>query len=136
MPLQNIAYLVEFGVSWALFGLIWTIQLSHYPAFRFIAEQQFLDFHQHHTRSITLIVMPLMLVELAIAGFLLYQYGWSELIPLMLVLLIWASTFFIQIPLHHQLGEGKNLALIEKLVTTNWIRTILWTLKALWISIL
>lgn len=134
MEWSNLTDLMNIGVSWALFGLIWTIQLSHYPAFQFIEDEKFLAFHQHHTSSITLVVMPLMLLELALSIWLVYQQGWNWSIPLFLVIAIWASTFLIQIPLHHQLGSGKDLTIIQKLVYTNWIRTILWTTKALLVS--
>jgi len=134
MIFQSIEQILNLAASWALFGLIWTIQLSHYPAFKFIGESQFHDFHQHHTGSITLVVMPLMLIELALAFWFTYQYGWAWGIPLCMVLLIWASTFFIQIPLHNQLADGKNIDIIQRLITTNWLRTILWTIKAVLVS--
>ena len=112
------------------------IQLVHYPTFEFIAKDDFLVFHQHHTRSITIIVMPLMLAEIGLAFYLAQQQEWAViwLIPLILVLLIWLSTFLIQVPIHQQLGIGKDGSLIKQLVQTNWIRTILWTIKALWLS--
>jgi len=96
----------------------------------------FLAFHQHHTRSITFIVMPLMLGELGLTFYLAQQQKWALiwLIPLILVLLIWLSTFLIQVPLHNQLGIGQDSSLIKRLVQTNWIRTILWTIKAIWLS--
>lgn len=122
--------------SWMLVGLIWTIQLVHYPTFRYIDSEAFLDFHKHHTFSITLIVMPLMLIELGLASWLAYDNKWalSFLVPFILVLLIWISTFFVQIPMHNQLAAGKDLNAIQRLVSSNWIRTILWTGKALWLT--
>lgn len=122
--------------TWLLVGLIWVIQLVHYPSFEFIATDNFLAFHQHHTRSITMIVMPLMLGELGLAVYLAQQQKWGLiwLVPLILVLGIWLSTFLIQVPIHNQLGVGKDSHLIKRLVQTNWVRTILWTIKAIWIS--
>ena len=127
---------INLSVTWALFGLIWVIQLVHYPSFSYIEQSRFLNFHQHHTQSITIIVAPLMLLELGLAAWLAYNSGfnWRETIPFVLVLLIWVSTVFIQIPIHQKLAEGKNLELIQKLVLTNWIRTVLWTVKAIWFS--
>ncbi len=134
--ISNTEWLAHLATSWALFGLIWTIQLSHYPSFRFVDEDQFSAFHLHHTRSITLVVMPLMLLELGLVFWQNYQTNWSWIwvVPLVLVLLIWASTFFISVPLHTQLEGGKNLDVIKKLVDTNWIRTILWSVKVGWVS--
>ncbi len=123
-------------ISWVLVGLIWVIQLVHYPTFEFISTDHFLAFHQHHTRSITPIVMPLMLGELGLGLYLAQQQKWSIiwLIPFVFVLGIWLSTFLIQVPIHNQLGAGKDSNLINKLVQTNWIRTSLWTIKTIWLS--
>jgi len=128
------ATFINLVVSWALFSLIWVVQLVHYPAFEFVDSQRFLDFHQHHTSSITLIVMPLMLTELGISIYLAKQQPSIYLAPLILVVLIWLSTFLIQVPIHNALGNGKDSFLIQKLINTNWIRTILWTIKAIWVS--
>lgn len=127
---------INVAVSWALVGLIWVIQLVHYPTFSYVDNSDFLKFHAHHSNSISIIVLPLMLIELALAIYLAYQGQWNfaALIPLLFVLLIWASTFFIQVPLHQKLGQRKDLILIQKLVSTNWIRTIFWTIKAVWVS--
>lgn len=122
-------------ISWGLFVLIWVVQLVHYPSFQFIDKEQFADFHIHHTRSISFIVLPLMLLELGIAAVLVLQHGfhWTYLIPLIMVLLIWASTFLIQVPDHNRLATGKDLQVVNRLVLTNWIRTVLWTVKAVWL---
>ena len=123
------------AISWGLFVLIWVVQLVHYPSFQYIDKEQFADFHLHHTRSISFIVLPLMLLELGLAGILVWQQGfqWNYLIPLILVLLIWASTFLVQVPDHNRLAAGKDVAIATRLVQTNWIRTVLWTLKAIWL---
>ena len=128
--------LLNLSTTWALFGLIWIVQLVHYPAFEFVDASNFHAFHQHHTKSITLIVMPLMLAELGLSIYLAKEQSTVYIGPLILVGLIWLSTFLIQVPIHNTLGAGKDSFLIQKLVNTNWIRTILWTIKALWLSYL
>jgi hypothetical protein len=50
---------------------------------------------------------------------------------LVLVGIVWASTFLIQVPLHNRLGSGFNHEVIQLLVNTNWIRTIGWSLRAI-----
>lgn len=124
------------AVSWMLTGLIWMVQLVHYPSFHFIAQDQFEAFHRHHTSSISMIVMPLMLVELALSIWLYYSYGWAwkYLWPLLIVLIIWACTFFVSVPLHGLLEKSKDTNAISQLVATNWPRTILWTVKAFYIT--
>ncbi len=119
-----------------LVSLIWLIQLVHYPSFRFIHADDFLAFHQHHTTSIVWMVIPLMLGELGISFYLSYQSGWQmiHLFPFILVILLWLCTFLIQIPIHDSLSNGKDLVQIKKLIDTNWLRTFLWTVKAIVVS--
>lgn len=114
-----------------LCGLIWVIQLVHYPTYRFVQENNFKDFQKFHQRWITVVVGPMMLVELGIALALL-SYGnnpWFWL-NLSSVLLIWAFTFCVSVPRHNQLTEARQTEVIESLIWTNWPRTILWTLRS------
>ena len=119
--------------AFLLTGVIWTIQLIHYPSFHYIDKLSFVNFHKFHERRISIIVIPLMIVEL-ITSVVLYMNDTSSLIfalNLAIIVLIWCSTFFIQVPIHTILSSGKDKKMIEKLVKTNWIRTFLWTIRML-----
>jgi hypothetical protein len=48
-----------------------------------------------------------------------------------LLAVIWASRFFVQVPLHAKLECGFDPAVIDRLVATNWVRTAAWTMRAL-----
>jgi hypothetical protein len=48
---------------------------------------------------------------------------------LALVLLIWGSTFLIQVPQHSKLLAGHDPEICQQLVLGNWIRTIAWSLR-------
>jgi hypothetical protein len=77
--------------------------------------------------------MPLMLIELTTST-ALYINNMSSIVfalNLLIVGLIWCSTFFVQVPIHSILSEKKDKNLIEKLVNTNWIRTFLWSIRML-----
>jgi len=123
-------------LSAGLFGVIWIVQIVQYPSFLRISEDQWQSFHRHHTNSISWIVMPLMLAEFTQTGMLLLRSGVTGdwFIPMLIILAIWLSTFFIQIPLHHKLEEGKDEQIIRRLILTNWIRTILWSVKLIFIA--
>lgn len=125
-------HLLQLALSWSLCVLIWLIQLVHYPTFKYIDKKQFKIFHQHHTQSIGFIIIPLMLVELVLSGYLFWQDRRNLILVLILlcVVAIWCSTFFIQLPLHQQLSKRRTKKAIQELIYTNWIRTILWTVKA------
>lgn len=114
-----------------LCGLIWVIQLVHYPSFRFIDSSQFVRFENFHCRRISMIVAPMMLLEVFSAAGLFYfeqSFFWS--IHMIGLFFIWASTFFIQSKLHSNLLKSMNVKTIDFLILSNWFRTILWTLKA------
>ena len=112
----------------------------HYPTFRYIKEEQFREFHVFHSFRISLLVIPLMLLEVASAVWLTLHGGTLphpvQLAVLLLTAGIWASTFLIQVPMHHRLSHGPDAALARRLILSNWIRTTLWSLKStlLWLA--
>lgn len=120
-------------ITFTLIGLIWTIQLVHYPAFKYIDKEKFIAFEKMHTSKISLLVAPLMVLELMIACIHLYEKPAQPyaMISLFLVLLIWISTFTLSVPCHSMLKNGKDEKIIHKLILTNWVRTILWTFKGI-----
>ncbi len=111
-------------------GVIWIIQLIHYPSFSEIAPEAFQQFHASHSMRITWIVGPMMLIQLGTC-LALVERKW---LYLGLTAAVFASTFFLSVPLHGILAQGKDLAVIQKLVSTNWPRTIIWTLHSLLLS--
>lgn len=123
---------LHIGSCLFLTGLIWLVQWVHYPAFRFADKAQFSAFHSFHSSRITMIVGPLMLLELVTAGLLWQRSPTSG--PLMANLigigLIWATTFLLNVPAHNILAHGYDAEAIRTLTVTNWPRTILWTLRA------
>ena len=130
---MNFLFFLNTISAFLLTGVIWTIQLIHYPSFHYIDKLSFVNFHKFHERRISIIVIPLMIVEL-ITSVVLYMNDTSSLIfalNLAIIVLIWCSTFFIQVPIHTILSSGKDKKMIEKLVKTNWIRTFLWTIRML-----
>lgn len=122
-------WLGQLIISALMAGIIWLIQLVHYPSFRYIDVSRSAEFHSHHTSSIGPIVAPLMILEMALSAYLAYREGGMAWLVLVLVIVIWISTFGVQVPLHNSLGRVWDLHAIDRLVQTNWIRTIAWTAK-------
>jgi hypothetical protein len=52
------------------------------------------------------------------------------------LLLIWASTFLLQVPLHGILERRHDKQAILLLNATNWIRTLLWSLRLAMLAML
>lgn len=125
-------YVVELTalvVAGGLFVLIWMVQLLVYPSFTYYSSQNLSRWHTAYTPRITYIVAPLMLCQLTIAAYRLYaNYNLFSLGHGALVLAVWLTTFFIFIPIHDQIQKGNYAdSLLSKLVSLNWIRTVLWT---------
>ena len=122
--------LINLAISCYLLGLIFTIQVVHYPSFIYADRNLFHKFHLFHVKRISLIVMIPMLAELLAAGALAFiSPSTMTLFLLSLVLLIWLSTAFLSVPRHNKLATSKNPRLISELTLTNWPRTILWSAR-------
>ena len=115
-----------------LLGLILVIHFVHYKSFYFIPDKEFINFHTFHTRSISYLVIPLMIVEASTSIIIcFFYYGLLPLINLILVLSIWIVTFLLQVPCHNKLSSGKSETTIKKLIDTNTIRVYLWLFKTI-----
>lgn len=113
-------------------GLIWFVQVVHYPLMARVGAGGYSDYQRAHEARTTLVVAPLMLVELATAAVLAWLLRATPEAPLAftgaaLVALVFASTFLVQVPLHTRLGGGFDAGVHRRLVLTNWVRTLLWT---------
>lgn len=113
-------------------GVIWFVQLVHYPLFPYARQGDFLGFSADHQQRTTWVVAPLMLVEVATAGLLLLADPGNGLLwfGALLLAVIWLSTGFVQVPLHGRLAQGFDASVASKLVATNWLRTVCWTARA------
>lgn len=116
-------------------GLIWFVQVVHYPLFAHTGTDVFCAYERRHTRLTTWVVGPPMLVETgaAVALFALGPPGvppWAHLAGLGLLGVLWASTAWLQVPCHTVLERGFDARVHRRLVRSNWIRTVAWTARA------
>ncbi|HSQ61133.1 MAG TPA: hypothetical protein VLT84_12020 [Acidobacteriota bacterium] len=121
----------------AMAGIIWFVQIVHYPLFRSIGREAFPSFHARHTSRTGWVVGPLMLAEAGAAAALVVAdpRGFTEEGLLLwagiaLLALVWTSTWAIQVPLHARLAAGYDETTARSLERTNWIRTAGWTARA------
>lgn len=122
-------------------GLIWFVQIVHYPLFAHVGRDGFAHYESVHSAWTTLVVGPPMLVELATAMALLFVVPARVPEPVLwlgvgLLGVIWLSTALLQVPMHGVLAQGFDADAHRRLVSTNWIRTVGWSLRgvlALWV---
>jgi hypothetical protein len=129
--------LANFIVALFMTGVIWYVQVAHYPLFANVGQAAFPSYHVAHNNATTLVVALPMLIELGLSFGLLVVRPDSFSVVLAGValaptLVVWACTFFVSVPLHGQLGAGGlDVNVIAQLVNTNWVRTLAWTGRAI-----
>lgn len=119
-------------------GVIWVIQLVHYPSFHYVKKDNYPLFQRFHMQRISIIVMPLMTIELLSGSYLVYDRLYLNiyfLSSILILLVIWLLTAVIFSGLHQRLEKGYGESLVNKMILYNWIRTVLWTLRLLLINI-
>lgn len=116
-------------------GVIWFVQIVHYPMFAAVPGPSFVAFERLHVRRTTLVVAPLMLVEAGTAAWLCWTppvgTGVLPMVGMLLLLMIWSATFLLQVPCHNRLARGFDAPVHARLVRTNWIRTVIWTVRGI-----
>jgi amino acid transporter len=124
--------LIHAAATWFLTGVTWLVQVVHYPLFSRVGGVGYREYQRAHQSLITMVVGPAMLVEAFAAALLLIERrdAWT-LAGVVLLLVVWGSTAFLQVPLHKTLGSGFDTELHGRLVQTNWLRTVCWSMRGL-----
>ena len=122
--------LIHAAATWFMVGLIRFVQVVHYPLFARVGADGFREYSTSHQARTTMVVGPVMLVEFVTAAALLVvEPGVLTIAGAVRLGLGWASTFFVQVPLHGRLETRHDVALVRRLVMTNWLRTWLWSAR-------
>ena len=116
-------------------GIIWFVQVVHYPLFDAVGREIFANYEVRHSNLTTLVVIIPMFVELITSLALLWQRPegiafWQLWLGLGLVGVIWGSTALLQVPQHSILSQGFNERAYEVLVQSNWLRTFAWSVRS------
>jgi hypothetical protein len=132
--MTDILFLIHLAATWYLIGLCWLVQRVQYPLMGRVGVESFTAYEQAHVSRIGPVVAPMMLIEVA-SGLLLLAIGGEAFRrpafvgAIALLVLIWLSTFLLQVPLHSRLSKGFDAAAHASLVRTNWIRTLAWSVR-------
>ena len=132
--MPNLILCLNLLSTWYMVGLIWMVQIVHYPLFAKVSTENYVQYQQLHERYITPVVGLPMMIEIITAILLLnfLPKGVSSVwiwFALILLIVIWLSTAFLQVPCHSKLSIAFDSEAHRRLVNTNWIRTVCWTLR-------
>ncbi len=134
LQIADWTFLLHVASSLSMVGLIWFVQIVHYPLMGRVGRQEFCQYEIDHNRLTSRVVLPLMITELLSAVALLWfrpdAIGIIAVwIGLALVVSIWVVTFTVQVPQHASLVTCFDDAVHRRLVSGNWYRTIVWTIR-------
>lgn len=120
-----------------MMGVAWFVQLVHYPLFDHVERSRFSAFERQHQRRTGWVVGPLMLAELGTSVALVWLLPVTvsraaAAVALGAVIVLWLSTWLVQVPLHRRLASGFDEDAHRRLVATSRLRTALWTARGCW----
>ncbi len=119
-------------------GVIWIVQLLVYPSFADVAatvdRREWQQFHARHSRRISFVVGPAMIVEAICALWLLIALPASIPAALIasgagLVAINWATTILVSSRHHARLSSEAEMSCIGQLIAVNWLRTAAWSAR-------
>jgi len=127
--------LVHLAATLFMTGLIWFVQVVHYPLFARVDAAGFARYATAHSSRTTLVVGPPMVVESVTALALAISpppgvpasWAWAGAV---LVLVIWGSTALLLVPRHRAFAAGFDGEAWRSLVRSNWLRTVGWSARS------
>lgn len=133
MWLVNPWVVVHAAGTWAMVGLIWTIQVLHYPLMAKVPGEGFPAYLEAHQQRVVVVLAIFSIVEVTAAAALAVRNQgiptWLWLGSGALLAAIWIATGAYYAPLHGRLSDGWDPDLHAELVDMNWFRTIGWSAR-------
>lgn len=120
------------SINTGLLVLIWLVQIIIYPSMHGWEKSAFTELHRSYSLRISLIVGPLILAQSVCAVQQLIKT--PDLISIgqfLLIASVLAATALISVPLHRRLSSGYRFRELDRLIQTNWLRTVGWSLISL-----
>lgn len=133
---DGILLLFHASCAWMMTGLVLFVQVVHYPLLTYVGREEFASYIRQHQAWTSWIVAPIMGLEAMTAGLLIAWFpdamvSSTFMTAVALLIVIWASTVFWQVPIHVKLTRGYQVDHVRNLVRSNWLRTIAWSARSL-----
>jgi hypothetical protein len=128
----DVVLVLDVAASWAMVGLIWFVQIVHYPLLSVVPVESAGTVAMEHQRRTAWVVM----LPMATQGFTslaLLRWvptgvdtwlPWGNAVCVGIAL---ASTVLLSVPRHSRMATNPTSTIGRELVVTNWPRTIAWS---------
>ena len=126
--------LANLVATWMMVGVIWFVQVVHYPLLSLVPVSDAPEVALEHQRRTSYVVaVPMMVEGLSTLALLAMApdavWWWLPWCGGVLLAIALGCTVFLSVPLHSQMAHSPNAATGRRLVSTNWSRTIAWSLR-------
>ena len=131
----TVVVLAHLASSLMMVGMIWTVQLVHYPLMALVGPDRFAAYEAAHAPRMASVVMLPWTVQGITTAWLLVAPPAGAPFGLIVAAAVMALipvvvTVLASVPAHSRLADGFDAAVHARLVSTNWIRTVAWTAHA------
>lgn len=132
--MSEVALVANLVSTCVMVGVIWFVQVVHYPLLAQFGESQSVAVAVEHQRRTGYVVGLPMLVEGVSTLALLASRPVDVSLALpwvgaVLLAVSLGSTLFLSVPLHARMAEAHSPEIGRRLVVTNWPRTVSWTAR-------
>jgi len=122
-------------------GVIWFVQWVHYPLLASVPVDRAVETAiEHQRRTGQVLAIPMAVEGFTTLGLLIsrpesVQIFWPWFGAVLLAVAL-GSTVFVSVPLHAKMATNPTADVGRRLVVTNWLRTVAWSLRAVVCSVM
>lgn len=122
--------------TWMMIGVIWFVQVVHYPLLAGTAIDRAVDVaHDHQRRTGQVVALPMTVEGVTVLVLLVARPDgvswWLPWIGAVLLAVALGCTVALSVPLHSRMASAPAADTGRRLVLTNWPRTVAWSLRGL-----
>jgi uncharacterized membrane protein len=131
---EKTALIANVAATLYMVGLIWMVQIVHYPLLAIVGTERASDVAREHQRRTGNVVGPPMLIEgLSTLALLVWRPDdvswWLPWINGVFLAVALGCTIFLSVPLHDKMAKDPDSNVGHRLVVTNWPRTFAWSAR-------
>lgn len=129
--MTEVALVAGTAASWVMVGVIWFVQIVHYPLLAQLRDAVSRTSAEHRWRTTVVVAAPMAVQGLATLVLLMAPpdqvwplWPWAAAVLLAVALGVTAA---VSVPLHVRMTDIGDLSAGRRLVITNWWRTAAWS---------
>jgi hypothetical protein len=131
---EETALISNVAATLYMVGLIWMVQIVHYPLLALVSTDRASDVAREHQRRTGNVVGPPMLIEgVSTLALLVWRPDgvswWLPWLSGVFLAVALGCTIFVSVPLHEKMAQNPDITVGRRLVVTNWPRTIAWSAR-------